>query len=125
MRYLVRTAVFLTLAAAPAGCTGDASGPGSGNGNNGPPPSQETIRVEDSQFNPSSVTVTTGTTVTWNWTGGLPHNVTWVAAGAPAPSPTQTNGTYQRTFSAAGTYGYYCTIHGTPSAGMAGTVTVN
>ena len=36
-------------------------------------------------------------------------------------SPTQDQGTYTRTFGAAGTYNYHCSIHG---AAMAGTITV-
>jgi plastocyanin len=35
-------------------------------------------------------------------------------------SPTQSDGTYSRTFAAAGTYTYHCTVH--PS--MTGTITV-
>jgi plastocyanin len=36
-------------------------------------------------------------------------------------SPTQDQGSYSRTFSAAGTYNYHCAVHG---AAMAGSITV-
>jgi plastocyanin len=38
--------------------------------------------------------------------------------------PTQTTGSFMRTFPAAGSYVYYCTIHGGPNTGMHGTIVV-
>jgi len=90
----------------------------------GDPGSDSDITVSDDSFSPSTLTVDVGATVTWEWTGGNQHNVTWVGPGAPAASATQTTGTYERTFGAAGDYDYYCTIHGTETTGMRGTVTV-
>lgn len=89
----------------------------------GPPGNQSTVQVQDNAFSPDQRTVNVGTTVTWDWTGSNAHNVTWVS-GAPAASATQSSGTYQRTFDAAGTFTYYCTIHGTPTSGMRGSVVV-
>lgn len=83
----------------------------------------DTIEVRDNSFGPSNLTVTAGTTVTWDWVGAAAHNVTW-AGGTPAASPTQTSGTYTRNFAAAGSFAYYCSIHGTETTGMRGTVTV-
>jgi plastocyanin len=103
---------LLLLALVTAACS-DSSGPGT-----------QDIEVADNTFSPGAFATTVGSTVTWGWTGAAPHNVTWVGADAPAASPTQTTGTYQRTFADAGTYEYYCTVHGTPTAGMRGTVTV-
>jgi plastocyanin len=97
---------FLTVG---AGC-GDSTSPG---GNS--------VSVEDNLFDPDALTVAAGATVTWTWNGATAHNVTWQGAGAPAPSPTQSSGTYSRTFSSAGTFNYQCSIHG---ASMSGTVTV-
>jgi plastocyanin len=81
------------------------------------------VNVLDDEFEPGTLSVDVGTTVTWSWLGINQHNVTWVVQGAPA-SPTQTSGTYARTFDAAGAFAYYCTIHGTPTSGMRGSVTV-
>jgi plastocyanin len=86
-------------------------------------PAANTIDVNDNSFGPSSLSVASGTTVTWDWQGNTAHNVTWVA-GTPAASPSQTSGTYTRNFAAAGSFEYYCTIHGTPTTGMRGTITV-
>ena len=110
VRRLSAAAAFVALLAA---CS-DASDPGT----------QGDISVRDNLFSPSALTVAAGTTVTWKWTGSGPHNVTWSGPGAPAASTTQTTGIYERIFDAAGTYGYYCTLHGTATSGMRGTVTV-
>jgi plastocyanin len=110
---LHRLLTVVALATALAACS-DSAGPSV----------QGDITVQDNSFSPSAVTVDAGTTVTWEWTGNSPHNVTWVGPGAPAASATQTTGTYERLFDAAGTYDYYCTIHGTETSGMRGSVTV-
>lgn len=77
------------------------------------------VSVQDNQFSPAATTVAVGTTVTWTWTGANQHDVTF--SGGPA-SPTQASGTYQRTFNAAGTFNYQCSVHG---SFMSGSVTVN
>lgn len=86
-------------------------------------PSSATVDVVDIEFVPDAVTIALNGTVTWEWGGSLEHNVTWDVAG-PANSDTQTSGEFQRTFGSAGTFGYHCTIHGTPGSGMHGSVTV-
>ena len=84
-------------------------------------------------FSPSARTVNVGTTVTWQNDSGVIHNVTWTDAagrnGAGAGDGTGNiddfgSGSHTRVFSAAGTYNFYCTIHGTPTSGMHGTLTV-
>lgn len=87
-------------------------------------PAQNTVQVKDNFFDPATLTVSAGQRVTWQWAGSNPHNVTWVTTSGAGNSPTQTTGTYSRDFSAAGTYEYYCTIHGTPTSGMRGSVVV-
>ena len=76
------------------------------------------VDVFDNDFEPRTLTVNKGATVTWTFTGDLPHNVT-DDRGAFA-SETKTEGEYARTFEAAGVFYYYCTIH----HGMQGTLTV-
>ena len=76
------------------------------------------VEVFDNDFVPRDMTVKTGATVVWTFTGDLPHNVT-DDRGAFA-SDTQVDGEYDRTFEAAGIFYYYCTIH----HGMQGTLTV-
>jgi len=77
------------------------------------------------RFEPSNVTVAVGTTVTWTWVGGF-HDVTstgnpgFPGSGAPAASPKS----FSHTFTTPGTYLYFCSVHGSPTAGMRGTVVV-
>lgn len=83
------------------------------------PPASNAVVVSNDKFTPTSLQVTSGTTVTWTWaSGSVGHNVTFDDG---VHSATQSSGTYTRTFSTAGTYAYHCTIHGTP---MSGTITV-
>lgn len=86
----------------------------------GTPPNNQ-VTVQDNSYSPATVNVTTGTTVTWTWATGnyAAHSVTF-SDGANS-STAKTSGTHDRTFSAAGTFGYYCEVHGT---GMSGTVVV-
>ena len=83
------------------------------------------VSVSNNQFSPFNAKVLAGGTVTWTWSpGAVTHNVTWVSGGF-TPSGDKSTGTHQVTFPAAGTFSYYCTIHGTPGGGMNGTVTVS
>ena len=88
-----------------------------------------TITAIDNNFEAQTTTVTAGTTITFENGGRNTHNVvpegdpkatTWGALDAAfAPKAT-----YSHTFDTPGTYVYYCTIHGTPRAGMFGTIIV-
>jgi plastocyanin len=81
------------------------------------------VTIQDSSFTPSDVAVKPGESVTWRAQGAtLSHNVHFegeaAALGAPSPDFSAT-----RQFPTAGTYRYYCDIHG--SFGMRGVVFVN
>ena len=92
--------------------------PGSGSQSHNTP----SISVNDGFFTPSVDTVAVNTTVTWTWVGSG-HTVTFEDG---LTSDLQSSGaTYTRTFSAAGTYRYRCTVHSTNfTSGMIGTVVV-
>ncbi|HMI45860.1 MAG TPA: plastocyanin/azurin family copper-binding protein [Gemmatimonadaceae bacterium] len=91
-------------------------------------PAAGDIAVTNNSFSPSTKTVAPGTAVNWAWntcTGDgysgqicVDHSVTFDDG---TTSPTQDRGTYVRTFAAAGTYNYHCSVHG---AAMSGTITV-
>jgi plastocyanin len=81
------------------------------------------VDVVDNSFIPETVTTSRGSTVTWTWRGGAQHNVTF--EDGTGSSATQTTGTLDRTFSAAGTFRYRCTIHSSSfTIGMVGAVVV-
>ncbi|MDH5283968.1 MAG: plastocyanin/azurin family copper-binding protein [Gemmatimonadota bacterium] len=93
---------------------GESSGPN--------PPPAGTVNVQDNSFNPSSITVVAGNTVTWDWKGSNAHNVTF--EDMQGSSADKSSGTHQRSFAAAGLYRYRCTIHSSNfTSGMSGSVT--
>ena len=102
---------------APTGSTGNPTGNPTGTPAGGGSTSSS-IAVGDNSFTPSATTVARGTTVTWSWTGRNPHDVTFDDG---AKSATQAAGTFTRTFGAAGSFPYHCSVHG---ASMSGTITV-
>ena len=123
----MRTSI-LALALALGACSdgGDGStnpnpdpGPGPGPGT---PPSNVTVQATTgSVFQPANAGIRTGGTVTWAF-GSLGHNVTFDdIPGAPANiGGVNANTSVSRTFPAAGSFPYQCTIH----PGMSGTVSV-
>lgn len=93
-----------------------------GTGGGGTSPSTATVTTPGNTFSPAAVTLATGGTVTWRFTGSTRHNVTFNGA-APAGGnipDTDAGASVARTFGTAGTYGYQCTRH----AGMSGQVIV-
>jgi plastocyanin len=87
-----------------------------------PNPGSAIVTTPGTTFSPANVTIGAGGTVTWQFTGGTRHNVTFsgtAPTGGNIPD-TDPGGSAARTFAAAGTYSYTCTRH----AGMNGTVVV-
>jgi plastocyanin len=75
-------------------------------------------------FEPASVTINQGETVTWTNSGGGNHNVIFDDGVRYPPSGSSSAAwTFPRTFNTPGTYSYYCSVH--QNLGMTGTVTVN
>jgi plastocyanin len=69
-------------------------------------------------FSPSTVNVVVGDTVQWTWAAGsLPHSTTSnTNTGAEVwDSGVKSTGTFSHTFTTVGNWGYYCTIHSTPT----------
>lgn len=89
-------------------------------------PAAETaeIAIVDFAFAPENITVPVGSTVSWTHTGRAPHTAT--ADNGTFDSGSLSNGgTFDFTFAAAGTYAYYCKIHGGPGqSGMSAVITV-
>jgi plastocyanin len=73
--------------------------------------------VQDNEYNPATVNITTGTTVVWTWASGNynQHSVTF--NDGVTSSTSKMSGTHSRTFQSAGTFSYYCDVHGTTMAG--------
>lgn len=100
--------------------TGGKSQPATG----GAAPNRAGVIMRNIQFNPQSVTVAKGGTVTWANGESVPHDVTKESGPGPDFSSGKGNlkqgDTYKVTFKTAGKVNYVCTIH----PNMTGTVTV-
>lgn len=80
--------------------------------------SEPTVTIDNFEFSPHTVTVPVGTTVTWINADRRKHMV--VFDGDKSPE-IPTDGSYQRSFDASGSYDYRCGIH----PRMTGTVVVS
>ena len=84
------------------------------------------VEALDNTFRAQDIQISPGATVTWTNEGRNDHDVLpvegddWgVEVEGFAPGDV-----YEHTFEAPGVYSYYCSIHGTTTAGMVGTVVV-
>jgi plastocyanin len=64
----------------------------------------------DYGFQPRKLKVKAGSRVTWSWQSNAPHNVTFKKTGKA--SQTGSSETYSLRFKHAGTFPYFCSIHG-------------
>src|SRR2546426_929361 len=110
------------------GCGSSTSSYGGGSGPTRTPTATPGCIVNTS-FSPANLTVPAGTAVVWKNGDSFAHTVT-STTGSPGTAynsgSVPASGTFSHTFSTAGTYPYYCMIHGfdgTPPTGMHGTIT--
>lgn len=89
--------------------------------------SEIVIDAKDNVFETQFVTVSPGTKVTFENAGRNPHNVIPVDKSQFESIPAdqfRPDDSATRTFEDPGVYPYYCSLHGTPSAGMDGRIRV-
>jgi len=133
----MRCEVLVTVLAAACGGSSPTSAGGGGNGN---PPPAATVTMAEYRFSPETLRVALGSVVSWSNGGTTQHTSTSDAAGVwnssaiapPGPPPATCpyppcgntpGGSFQFTFSTAGTYPYHCMFHDT--LGMRGVVIVS
>lgn len=78
--------------------------------NNNMAQTPNTVSIVNMAFTPATITVTAGTTVTWNNNDNITHTVTADDDSFDSGN-IGTGSSFTRTFSIAGTYPYHCTIH--------------
>jgi plastocyanin len=76
------------------------------------------VHIDNFVFQPVQLNVKVGTTVKWTNRDDIPHTV--VCAGKFRSKPMDTDGTFSFTFTDAGEYKYFCSLH----PHMTGTVKV-
>ncbi|MBK9710855.1 MAG: cupredoxin domain-containing protein [Kouleothrix sp.] len=89
-----------------------------------PPAAAAAVSMKDFEFTPKEIKVKVGTTITWKNDGSKPHSATAVDKSFDT-AIFQPGESKSVTFSKAGSFAYYCQLHGTPDGnGMIGTVVV-
>jgi len=67
------------------------------------------VTIDNFTFSPAELTVKVGTTVTWKNHDDIPHTV--VSAGKFRSKTLDTDDSFSFTFTAAGDYKYFCSLH--------------
>ena len=67
------------------------------------------ITIDNFTFTPAELTVKVGTTVTWTNHDDIPHTI--VSAGKFRSKALDTDNSFSFTFTAAGDYKYFCSLH--------------
>lgn len=88
-------------------CSKSSSSGYGGNNNTG---SGNAVSIKNMAFSITSLTVTAGTKVTWTNNDGIDHTVT-ADDGSFDSGNIAPGGTFNHTFSTAGTLNYHCAIH--------------
>ena len=118
----IKRLVLLLAAVALAACSDSPYGSGSGC----TPTATKLCTVGGAAFSPVTLTVTAGTTVTWQNGDGISHTVTNdPGSGATFNLSLGNGGTVTHQFPDTGHFAYHCSFHGAPGTGMHGTIIVN
>jgi plastocyanin len=105
MRYAVRAAAALLLLV-------PAMLPAAGPGDRAPADPANRVVIDNFTFRPATLTVKAGTKVTWVNRDDVPHTATSSAKPRLFNSGTlDTDEQFSFTFTTAGTYEYFCTLH--------------
>jgi len=83
-----------------------------------------TVHIRDNAYTPDAATIAPGATVRWINDGRNPHTVTSNKAGQFDSGVLKPGKSFTRSFPKAGTFAYYCTLHGTPTSGQRGALGV-
>ena len=126
VRVLFSMVAGATLALAAAACGGGGPAPTTGGTSSAAPTAAasctgsagDAVSIANLAFNPNSIAISAGGTVTWTNNDNTTHTVTFDAG--PDCGRVSVGATVSRTFDTVGTFTYHCTIH--PS--MKGTVVV-
>jgi plastocyanin len=77
---------------------------------NDQPAAASAVKIDNFSFGPQTITVPVGATVTWTNADDIPHTAV-STDGVFKSKVMDTDEKFSYTFTKAGTYAYYCTIH--------------
>jgi plastocyanin len=80
-------------------------------------PGANEVWIQGMAFDPSTITITTGTTITWTNKDAIGHSVT-SDNGVFDSGIINATGTFSYTFDTAGTFTYHCKVHPTMTASV-------
>jgi plastocyanin len=111
-RYLIGIAIIAAILIIPNSCSKSAMNNMYGTGSNGTKggPGTNEVWIQGMAFDPATITVYEGTTITWTNKDAVAHTVT-SDGGQFNSGNIGNNGTYSYLFSTAGSYPYHCSIH--------------
>ena len=78
--------------------------------NDQPSAANVAVKIDNFVFGPQAITVPVGTTVTWTNSDDIPHTAV-STDGVFKSKVMDTDETFSYTFTKAGTYSYYCSVH--------------
>jgi len=78
--------------------------------NDQPPAANAAVKIDNFVFGPQTITVPVGVTVTWTNSDDIPHTAV-STDGVFKSKVMDTDEKFSYTFTKAGTYSYYCSIH--------------
>ncbi len=78
--------------------------------NDQPSAASATVKIDNFVFGPQTLTVPVGTTVTWTNSDDIPHTAV-STDGVFKSKVMDTDEKFSYTFTKAGTYPYYCSVH--------------
>jgi plastocyanin len=121
MRLFIGTAFLMAILSILYSCSKSTAynTPAPGGGTKGGPGTNE-VWISGMTYNPSTITVKSGTTIKWTNMDGIAHTVT-SDSGLFDSGSLGDGGTFSWTFSTTGTFSYHCTFH----SGMKAKVVVN
>jgi amicyanin len=70
-----------------------------------------TVSIDNFTYNPATLTVKAGTTVTWTNKDDIPHAVASATNAFAKSKALDTDDTFSFTFTTPGTYKYFCHLH--------------
>ena len=75
-----------------------------------PPAATAEVKIDNFSFGPQTITVPVGTTVTWTNKDDIPHTIV-STDGVFKSKVRDTDEKFSYTFTKAGTYSYFCSVH--------------
>lgn len=112
-----------TIAPAPTPAPTSAPTPSAAEGSE---PATPTVTVQsiDNTFRPDRIEIAPGTEVVWVNRGRNEHDIASESGFGVSAADFQPGDEYRHVFTEPGEYPYHCTIHGTATVGMMGTIVV-